>query len=74
MSPHQTSTLLVNGIDDSKFVDSSGGNNRKLAKSDFTKPVQEAEVPSFLTLDARQTFTQLTQADTEASIFRHFDS
>ena len=32
-----------------------------------------AEEPSFLTLNARQAFTQLRQAFTEASILRHFD-
>ena len=52
--------LLATSIDDSKVVGSSGRNDRKLAKSDFTKPMQRAKELSFLTLDARQVFTQLS--------------
>ena len=65
--------LLATTIDDSKVVGSSSGNEEKSAKSDFTKPMRRAEKPSFLTPDARQAFTQLRQAFTEAPILRHFD-
>ena len=47
------------GIDNRKVVSSNGENDRKLAKSDFTKPVHRVEEPSFLTPDARRAFTQL---------------
>ena len=59
MSPQPTSALPATDVDNSKFVDSSGRNDRKLAKSDFIKPVRRVEKPSFLTLDTRQAFTQL---------------
>ena len=36
--------------------------------------MRKAEEPSFLTLDARQAFTQLRQAFTEAPILQYFDS
>ena len=65
--------LPATGVDNSKVVGSSGGNDGKSAKSDFTKPICRAEEPSFLTFDARQTFTQLRQAFTKAPILRHFD-
>ena len=66
-------TLPVTAVDDSEVVGSSGGNEGKSAKSDFTKPVRGAEEPSFLTPDARRAFTQLRQAFTEAPILRHFN-
>ena len=72
-SPQLASALTTTTIDDSKVVGSSGGNERKLAKSDFIKPVRGAEEPSFLTLDTRRAFTELRQVFTEASILRHFD-
>ena len=56
-SPQLANALLVTSIDDKKVVRSSGGNKRKWAKSNFTKPVRGVEEPSFLTLDARQAFT-----------------
>ena len=45
--------LPATGVDNSKVVRNSGRNVGKSAKSDFTKPVREAEEPSFLTPDAR---------------------
>ena len=63
--------LPATGIDNSKVVGS--GNNGKLAKSNFTKPVRKAEEPKFLTPDARQAFTQLRQAFIKALILQHFD-
>ena len=35
--------------------------------------MHEVEKPSFLTPNGRQTFTQLKQAITEATILQHFD-
>ena len=72
-SPQPAGTLPATAIDDSEVVRNSGGNEGKSAKSDFTKPVRRVEEPSFLTLDARQAFTQLRQAFTEAPILQHFD-
>ena len=66
--------LPATAVDDSEVVGSSDGNEGKLAKSDFTKSVRGAEESSFLTPDARRTFTQLRQAFTNAPILRHFDS
>ena len=73
-SPKPTGALSATGIEDSKDVGSSGGNKRKLAKSDFTKPVHRAEKHSFLTSNARRAFTQLRQTFTKAPILQHFDS
>ena len=56
-SPQLASTLLAIGIDNSEVVSSSDRNNKKSAKSDFTKPMHKAEEPSFLTSDTRQAFT-----------------
>ena len=42
-SPKLAGTLPATSVDDSKVVGSSDGNNEKLAKSDFTKPVRRAE-------------------------------
>ena len=61
------------GVDNKKVFGSSGGNKKKSAKSNFTKPMRGAEELSFLTLDTRRAFTQLRQAFTEAIILRHFD-
>ena len=63
-SPQPASALLATGVDNSVFVESSGGNKEKSAKSDFTNPVRGAEEPSFLTPNARRAFTQLRQAFT----------
>ena len=71
-SPQPAGALPATAVDDSEVVGSSGGNEGKSAKSDFTKPVREAEEPSFLALDARQAFTQLRQAYTEAMILQNF--
>ena len=60
--------LLATAVDDSEVVGSSGRNEGKLVKSDFTKPVRKAEEPSFLTPDARRAVTQLRQAFTKAPI------
>ena len=57
MSSQPTGTLPATGVDNSKVVSSSGGNDKKLAKSDFTKPVRGMKEPSFLTLDARRALT-----------------
>ena len=67
-SPQPAGALLATVVDDSEVVGSSGGNEGKLAKSDFTKPVRRVEELSFLTPDARQAFTQLRQAFTKAPI------
>ena len=72
-SPQLTDTLPATGIDDNKVVGSSGRNEGKSAKSDFTKPVRGVEESSFLNPDARQAFTQLRQAFTKALLLRHFD-
>ena len=47
------STLPVTGVNNSIIVGSSSRNNKKSAKSDFTKPVRRVEEPCFLTLDVR---------------------
>ena len=52
-SPQLADTLLVTDVDDSKVVSSSGRNNKKSAKSDFTKPMYRAKEPSFLIPDTR---------------------
>ena len=72
-SPLPAGTLLATDIDKSKVIENSGKNDGKLAKSDFSKLVGRVEEPSFLTLNARQAFTQLRQAFTKAPISRHFD-
>ena len=68
ISPQLAGALLTTGIDNSKVVETSGRNNEKLAKSDFTKPVRRAEESSFLTPNTRRAFSQLRQAFTKASI------
>ena len=73
ISSKPTGALPATAVDNSEVIRSSGGNERKSAKSNFIKPVREAEEPSFLTPDARRAFTQLRQAFTEAPILRHFD-
>ena len=72
-SPEPVAALTSTSIDDSKVVSSSGKNNRKSAKSDFTKPVRRIEKPSFQTSNTKQTFTQLRQAFTKTPILRYFD-
>ena len=57
MSPQLAGALLATDVDNNKIVRSSSRNKGKLAKSDFTKPMREAEEPSFLTPDVRQAFT-----------------
>ena len=74
ISPKVAGTPPIISIDNTKVINSSSGNDKKLTKSDFTKPVYKAEKPSFLTPNIRQTFIQLRQAFTEASIVQHFDS
>ena len=59
ISPQLTGALPATGVDNSEIVGSSGGNEGKSAKSDFTKPMRGAEEPSFLTPTTRQAFTQL---------------
>ena len=49
-------TLPAIAVDNSEVIGSSGRNERKSAKSDFTKPMRKAEEPSFLTPDARWAF------------------
>ena len=68
------SILPATAVDDSEVIRNSVGNEGKLAKSDFTKPVRKVEKHSFLTLDTRQAFTQLRQAFNKAPILQHFDS
>ena len=68
ISPQTAGALLATSVDDSEVVRSSGENDRKLAKSDFSKHIRKAEKPRFPTLNARQAFTQLRQAFTEAPI------
>ena len=72
-SPQPAGTLPTTGVNDSKVVDNSGENDRKSAKSNFTKPLHRAEKPSFLTSNARQAFTELRQVFTKAPILQHFD-
>ena len=67
-SPQPTGTLPATGIDNSEVVGSSGRNNEKSAKFDFTKSVRKVEKPSFLSLNTRQVFNQLRQAFTKAPI------
>ena len=55
---HQPAGVLpATSIDDSEVVKSSGRNEKKSAKSDFTKPIHGTEEHSFLTLDTRRAFT-----------------
>ena len=72
-NPQPASDLRATNINNSEVIESSGKNERKSAKFDFTKPVRREKEPSFLTPDTRRAFTQLIQAFTEAPIFRHFD-
>ena len=72
-SSQPAGALQTTDDDDNEVIGSSGEKDGKLAKSYFSKPVCKVEKPSFLTLDARQAFTQLTQAFTKAPILRHFD-
>ena len=74
ISPQLAGTVLATDVDNSKVVGSSSRNNRKSAKSGFTKLVYGVEELSFLTPNARQVFTQLRQMFTEALIFQHFDT
>ena len=67
-SPQPASALPATGVNNSEVIRSSDGNDRKLAKSDFSKPVYKTEEPSFLTPDARRVFIQLRQAFTKAPI------
>ena len=69
ISPQPAGTLPAIGIDNSKIVGNSGGNEGKLTKSDFIKPMHRVEELSFLTSNARQAFIQLRQAFTKAPIF-----
>ena len=71
-SSQPVSILLATSVDNSEVIDSSGENDRKLAKSNFTKPMYRVEESSFLTPNARQTFTKLRQAFTKAPILNHF--
>ena len=57
MSSQPACTLPAIDIDNSKVVGSSGKNDKKLAKSDFSKLMHRAEEPSFLTSEARRAFT-----------------
>ena len=52
-SLYPASALLATGVDDSKVVRTNDENDRKLVKSDFTKPICRAKDSSFLTPDAR---------------------
>ena len=56
-SPQPAGALPATTVDDSEVIGSSGENEGKSAKSDFTKPVRRAEEPSFFTPDTRQAFT-----------------
>ena len=57
MSPQLAGALPATNVDNNKVVRSSSRNERKSAKSDFTKPMRGAEEPSFLTPDVRRAFT-----------------
>ena len=48
--------LPATSVHDSKVISSSSENNRKLAKSDFIKPMHRVEEFSSLTSNARQVF------------------
>ena len=56
---HLPVALPATGINDSEVIGSSVRNDEKSTKSDFTKPMRRVEESSFLTLNARQAFTQL---------------
>ena len=53
INPQSASILLAISVDNSEVVGSSSENNRKLAKSDFTKLVHRAKESSFLILNAK---------------------
>ena len=55
-SSQPAGALPATTVDDSKVVRSSGRNDGKSAKSDFSKLVRKAEESSFLTSDTRQAF------------------
>ena len=67
------SALLATSVDNNEVVGTSGGNNKKSAKSDFTKLVCGAEKSSLLTPNAKQVFIQLRQVFTKVQILQHFD-
>ena len=52
MSAQPANALPATGINNSKVVESSGRNDRKSAKSDFTKSVRGVKEPSFLSLNS----------------------
>ena len=49
--------LPATEIDNSNFVGSSSKNDRKSAKSNFSKPMHKVKKSSFLTPNTRQAFT-----------------
>ena len=49
MSPQPAGALLATAVDNSEVIGNSSRNEKKSAKSDFTKPVRRVEKPSFLT-------------------------
>ena len=53
ISPQPAGAIPATGVDDSEVVGINDGNNKKLAKSDFIKPVRKAEESSFVTFNAR---------------------
>ena len=72
-STQLASALLATSVDNSKVVGSSARNDKKSAKSNFTKLVCRVEEFDFLSSDTSQVFTQWKQAFTKALIFQNFD-
>ena len=57
MSFQLATILLSTNINNSKVISSGSKNNKKSAKSNFTKTMYRAEELSFLTFDTRQVLT-----------------
>ena len=71
----------VQGDDDDEVVGGGGDRNLSTSKSKSKKSKSGIQTrigakgePTFLTPDAREAFSQLRQAFTEAPILRHFDT
>ena len=73
ITPKLAANLPATDVNNRKVVSSSDRNDRKSAKSNFTKLVRGVEKPSFLTPDTRRVFTQLRQLFTKALIIQHFN-
>ena len=56
-SPKPADAAADTSVDDSKVIGSSERNNKKLAKSGFTRPMHKAEESSFPISEIRRAFT-----------------